>query len=269
MKFNRCSIDIFKGAVYHELANERYKIFIRKFNKNDLFDLEDKMKLLIDDANVEKIRRLVTEYPVDGVTTNPSILAKAKRNPIETLHEIREIIGQDALLFVQAVPTDTEGMIKDAKAITKEFGQNTIVKIPSIPAGFAAIRELKKMGIHTCGTVVYTPMQAYLAAKAGADYVAPYVNRIDNMGYDGVGVVKEIQNILTNNHMDTEVLAASFKNSMQVLSLCEYGVGAATAAPDVIEALVKNAAIDQAVDTFVDDFKKLGYGDSMAEILGQ
>lgn len=226
------------------------------------------MKLLIDDAHIDEIKRIYDLYPVDGVTTNPSILSKTGRNPKEVLTEIRDFIGKGDLLFVQAVPLKAEGMVKDAEAITSLLGKNTIVKIPSIPEGFKAIRILKKKGIQTCGTVVYTPMQAYLAAKAGAAYVAPYVNRIDNMGYDGVSVVKEIQDILTKNQMDCEVLAASFKNSQQVMELAAYGVGAATAAPSVIDGFVKNAAIDGAVNDFVNDFEKLTYaGCTMAGIL--
>ncbi|MBB5182696.1 transaldolase family protein [Catenisphaera adipataccumulans] len=225
------------------------------------------MKLLIDDAHVDEIKRIFEEYPIDGVTTNPSILSKVNQNPVTTLKQIREIIGPDSLLFVQAVPTDTEGMIRDARAIYQAFGKQTIVKIPAVPAGFRAIRELKKEGVPTCGTVVYTPLQAYLAAKAGASYVAPYVNRIDNMGYDGIQVTMEIQDILDNNALDTEVLAASFKNCQQVLALAQYGVGGATAAPNVIDAMVNNRAIDGAVDDFVKDFEKVAGGKTMADLL--
>ncbi|MBQ6559201.1 MAG: fructose-6-phosphate aldolase [Erysipelotrichaceae bacterium] len=225
------------------------------------------MELYIDDANIEAIKRLIDLYPIDGVTTNPSILAKARKDPKELLSEIRRIIGEDRILFVQALPLDAKGMIEDAKKIVESFGSNTIVKIPSIPEGFKAIKELKKEGIRTCGTVVYTPLQAYLAAKAGASYVAPYVNRIDNMGYDGVAVVKKIQNILENNGFDCKILAASFKNSNQVLELCEYGVGAATCSADVIDSFVNNAAIDKAVDDFVKDFEKLTGKHSMKEVL--
>ena len=157
------------------------------------------MKLYIDDANVSEIRRLIDLYPIDGVTTNPSILSKVKGDPIEVLKEIRAILGEEKELFVQAIPTDAEGMVKDAHAIVKLLGQNTVVKIPSVPEGFKAIRILREEGIRTCGTVVYTPMQAYLAAKAGASYVAPYVNRIDNMGYDGITITEQIQDILTRS----------------------------------------------------------------------
>ncbi len=225
------------------------------------------MKLFIDHADTNAIRRLVDLYPIDGVTTNPSILAKAGRNPKETLTEIREIIGKDAILFAQALALDAEGMVKDAKYIVELCGKNTVVKLPSIPEGFKAMRILKKEGITTCGTVVYTPMQALLAAKAGASYVAPYVNRIDNMGYGGIAIVKQIQDILDSYpELECEILAASFKNSQQVLELCAYGIGSITAAPDVIDALVKNLAIDGAVQDFVSDFKKLTGVTSMAEL---
>lgn len=225
------------------------------------------MKLLIDDANIEDIKRIYEFYPVDGVTTNPSILSKVGKNPKETLAEIRNFIGKEGLLFVQAVAPDADGMVADAEAIVRFLGTHTIVKIPSTREGFKAIRKLKQEDIHTCGTVVYTPLQAYLAAKAGADYVAPYVNRIDNMGYNGIGTVKQIQNILTANNMKAQVLAASFKNSQQVLELAEYGVGAATCAPDVIDSFVKNAAIDGAVSDFVTDFNHLTYeGCTMAKL---
>jgi len=226
------------------------------------------MKLLIDDANVQEIRRLCDLYPIDGVTTNPSILAKTGRNPVEVLTEIRDIIGPGKLLFAQAIPTDAEGMVRDARAIVKLLGEGTVVKVPSIPEGFKAIRMLKEEGIPSCGTVVYTPLQAYLAAKAGADFVAPYVNRIDNMGFDGVDVVEQIQDILTLHQLKTLVLAASFKNSQQVLMLCAYGIGSATCAPAVIDAFVKNPAIDGAVGDFIRDFAGLaGEGKSMADLI--
>ncbi len=226
------------------------------------------MELYIDDANVNEIRRLIDLYPIDGVTTNPSILSKTGRDPVEVLKEIREIIGPEAVIFAQAIPTDAEGMIRDARAIVSLLGKNTVVKIPSIPEGFKAIRQLAGEGITTCGTVVYTPLQAYLAAKAGAAYVAPYINRIDNMGYDGTETVKKIQDILELHDFGTKVLAASFKNSQQVLELCVYGIEAATCAPSVIDGFVKNAAIDGAVQDFLNDFEKAAPGGkTMADLI--
>lgn len=215
------------------------------------------MKLIIDDANLAAIKKLYEYYPVEGVTTNPSILAKTGGEPFEVLKAIREFIGKDAELHVQVLARDAEGMIEDAHRITEVLGGNTYVKVPSVPEGFKAMKALHAEGIGITATAVYTPMQAYLAAKCGADYAAPYVNRIDNMGFDGVEVAKTIQDIFDSNGLECKVLAASFKNSQQVLELCAYGIGAATLAPDIIEGLVKNPAIDAAVEAFISDFEGL------------
>lgn len=223
------------------------------------------MKLIIDDAHIDMIKRVYEFYPVDGVTTNPSILAKSAGNPYEVLQEIRIFIGEEAELHVQAVSKDAEGMIEEAHRITEELGQNTFVKIPSIPEGFKAMKALNKEGIRLTATAIYTPMQAFIAGKCGASYAAPYINRIDNMGYNGIQVAKNIHDIFRNNGLKTNVLAASFKNSQQLLELCEYGIGASTVAPDVIEGLVKNQAITAAIDDFVKDFEGLtGEGKNMS-----
>ncbi len=215
------------------------------------------MELLIDDANVAAIKKMYEFYPIDGVTTNPSILAKTGRAPFEVLKEIRTLIGAEAQLHVQAVAKDAAGMVKDAHRIVTELPGNTFVKIPAVQEGFKAMKQLKKDGIATTATAIYTPLQGFLAGKCGAAYAAPYINRIDNMGYDGLGVARAIHDIFQQNGLSTKLLAASFKNSQQVLELCKYGVGAATVAPSVIEGFVKNAAIDAAAQVFVEDFQKL------------
>ncbi len=222
------------------------------------------MKLLIDDANLEKIKKIWDLYPIDGVTTNPSILAKSGKNPYEVLKEIRAFIGNEAELHAQVLSLTAEEMIKEAHKIVEILGKNTYIKVPSIPEGFKAMKALKKEGFNITATAIYTPMQAYLAAKSGADYAAPYVNRIDNLGANGIETAKMIQDIFENNDFKTEILAASFKNSNQVQELCAYGVGASTVAPDVIEGLVKNACVDAAVNDFVKDFEGLcGKGKTM------
>ncbi|MDE7244111.1 MAG: fructose-6-phosphate aldolase, partial [Oscillospiraceae bacterium] len=157
------------------------------------------MKLCIDDANVEKIRRVYDLFPVDGVSTNPSILAKTGRKPYEVLTEIRSIVGEDGELFVQATSLNAEGMVAEARRIVSELGKTTLTKIPCVPEGFKAMKQLKKEGLRFIGTAIYTPMQGFLAAKCGAEYVAPYVNRIDNMGFDGVQVSKDIHDAITRN----------------------------------------------------------------------
>lgn len=222
------------------------------------------MKLLIDDANIEKIKRIYRYYAIDGVTTNPSILAKNGKNPYETLKEIREFIGDEAELHVQVVSNTAEAMIEEGKKIVKELGENTYIKVPTVPEGLKAMKQLSKEGYKITATAIYTPIQAYLAAKAGANYTAPYVNRIDNLGTNGIEVTRKIHDIFENNGLKTQVLAASFKNSLQVLELCEYGIGASTVAPDIIDAFINNTNISSAVQAFTDDFEGLcGKGKTM------
>ena len=223
------------------------------------------MKFCIDDADITAIRRIYEHYPVDGVSTNPSILKKIGRPPYETLKEIRAFIGSDAELFVQTVAPDAETMLEEARRIVKELGETTLVKIPCVPEGFKAMMQLKKEGVRFIGTAIYTSMQGILAAKAGAEYVAPYINRIDNMGFDAVQVAKDIHDAITLSKLDSGLLAASFKNSLQVLELVRYGVKAVTVAPDVIEGLANSAAITAAVNAFAADFASFnGEGKNMA-----
>lgn len=215
------------------------------------------MKFIIDDADIAKIKDIYNTFAVDGVTTNPSILAKSGRQPYEVLTEIREFIGPDAELHVQVIAPDAEGMVRDGHRIVEVLGKNTYVKVPTTKEGLRAMKLLHGEGIRVTATAIYTRMQAFLAAKAGADYAAPYVNRIDNLGGDGVKTAQDIHDIFRKNGLDCQVLAASFKNSQQVQELCEYGIGAATISPDVIEALIKNDSVTMAVEAFVKDFEGL------------
>lgn len=225
------------------------------------------MKLIIDDANIENIKRLYEYYPVDGVTTNPSILAKTGESPYKVLKEIRSFIGSKDQLHVQVVASSAEGMVEDARRIVAELGEETFVKIPAVPEGFKAMKLIATEGIRVTATAIYSPLQAYLSAKCGAVYVAPYINRIDNMGYDGIAVAKAIHDIFKNNGYQAGVLAASFKNSQQVLELCKYGISAVTVAPDVLDNFVKNQAITGAVEAFVRDFEGLvGAGKTMSNL---
>ena len=224
------------------------------------------MHLMIDDAHIEQIKKIYEFYPVDGVTTNPSILFKVGRNPFDVLKEIREFIGAKAELHVQATARTAEGMVEDAHYILSQLGKNTFIKIPAVEEGFKAMKILVEENIKVTATAIYTPMQGFLAAKAGASYAAPYINRLDNLGYDGVQVAKDIHDIFCANDFDTEVLAASFKNSQQLLELCKYGVGGATAAPDIISGLAKNKVVESAVEDFLTDFSKLvGEGKTMKD----
>ncbi|MBR2311038.1 MAG: fructose-6-phosphate aldolase [Oscillospiraceae bacterium] len=222
------------------------------------------MKFLIDDADIERIKALYNYYPIDGVTTNPSILAKYGKPPYEALLAIREFIGNKAELHAQVISTTAEDMVLEGRKIERILGNNTYIKIPTIPEGLKAMQVLRGEGYHVTATGIYTPMQAYLAAKAGAEYAAPYVNRIDNLGADGVATTKKIQDIYSHNKLNTRILAAGFKNSQQVQELCEYGVSCLTISSDVIENLIKNANVTAAVNDFVSDFESLcGKGKTM------
>ena len=222
------------------------------------------MKLIIDDAHIDKIKQLYEYFPVDGVTTNPSILARASRDPYEVLGEIRAFLGDEGELHVQVLSRTAGEMVAEAGRIRAALGENTFVKVPVTREGLKAIRLLAGAGCNVTATAVYTQMQAYLAAKAGAKYAAPYVNRIDNLGANGVKAAKDIHDIFQKNGLETQVLAASFKNCQQVLELAEYGVGAATVSPDVMEAFLKLDAVDAAVDAFRRDFEGLcGEGKTM------
>lgn len=224
------------------------------------------MKLLIDDANIENIKEIYRYYPIDGVTTNPSILLKNGRNPYDVLKEIREFIGDEAQLHVQVISKKAEDMVTEGRKIRNELGDKTYIKVPAVREGLRAMKILSKEGCRITATAVYTPMQAFLSGKAGADYAAPYVNRIDNLGFSGTDAAKTIHDMFIRNELKTKVLAASFKNSRQVLELCKYGIGAATLGPDVIEGLMKNAGVVSAVDDFTADFEKLcGEGKTMLD----
>ncbi len=225
------------------------------------------MKLLIDDAHLDAIKKIYEFYPVAGVTTNPTILSKIGGNPFDTLKEIRKFIGEDAQLHVQAVSRRADSIVEEAWHIVEHLGANTFVKIPAMPEGFKAMKILLETSeIPFTATAIYTPMQAFIAGQCGASYAAPYVNRIDNMGFNGLTVAKEIQQIFERNFMETEVIAASFKNSQQVLELCMCGISAATISPEIFNALVRNSAIDSAVEDFIADFESFaGEGKTMLD----
>ncbi|MEG2118745.1 MAG: transaldolase family protein [Pseudoflavonifractor sp.] len=224
------------------------------------------MKLIIDDGDLEKISRIWDYYPCDGVTTNPSILAKSGQNPYRVLADIRAVIGEKAELHAQVISSTAEEMYREGQVMRDRLGGNFYVKVPVTVEGLKAIRHLAADRVRVTATAVYTPMQAFLGAKAGAAYAAPYVNRIDNLGANGTETVKIIHDMFRSNSLATEVLAASFKNTQQVQELCRYGVGAVTVSADIIDLLIKNPCVSDAVSAFTQAFEGLcGAGKTMAD----
>ena len=222
------------------------------------------MKLLIDYAGIEKIKELYEYFPLDGVTTNPTIIAAAGRDPYETLKEIREFIGSYADLHAQVISLKAEDIVAEAYDMLAALGANTCIKIPVTREGLKAIKILASEGVRVTATAIYNPIQATLAAHAGAAFVAPYVNGIDNVGMDGMKFAKTIQETFDNQGLECQVLAASFKNTYQVQELFAHGITCITAVPEVLEGMLKNDLTTARVARFTADFEALcGEGKTM------
>jgi fructose-6-phosphate aldolase 1/fructose-6-phosphate aldolase 2 len=225
------------------------------------------MLILVDHADINEIKALYEEFPYDGVTTNPSILKKVGGNPMKVLKEIRAFLPKEAQLHAQLVSQDKESMLREAQYIWNELGSDTYVKVPVTKEGFKAMAAMHAKGVKAItATAIYTAMQAFMAAKAGARYTAPYVNRIDNLGADGVKTAIDIHMMFCLYGLKADVLAASFKNSQQVLELCKAGIGSITAAPDILRNLIVCASTASAVDVFTKDFGTIaGEGKTMCD----
>lgn len=211
------------------------------------------MIYMLDTANVKEIARLFDLYPIDGVTTNPSIIAQEQKPLRRLLVDIRKVIGEDALLHVQPISSKAEDIVAEALEYLDLCKGNYYAKIPVTPQGIKAIQLLKKRGVKVTATAIFTQQQALIAAKAGADFVAPYVNRLDNISSDGIGVVADIMTFIRAYEMPTKVLAASFKNVEQVHRVCLLGAHAVTITPDLFETLLYHPLTDRAVWDFYHD----------------
>jgi fructose-6-phosphate aldolase 2 len=217
------------------------------------------MLYLLDTANLEDIKKAYTFYPMDGVTTNPTIISKEKGRFLDILKDIRKIIGNESMLHVQAVSLTAEKMVEEAEYLNSVIGGNLYIKIPVIPEGIKAMKILKQKGIKTTATAIFTAQQALMAAVAGAAFVAPYVNRIDNISGDGVDVVAQIVQLLSQYDLDAKVLAASFKNVQQVHSVALVGGQSVTVNLEILDAMLKHPLTDWSINQFVSDWESV-YG---------
>lgn len=223
------------------------------------------MLYLLDTADLQEIKRAYDLYPITGVTTNPTIIAREKTDFLQRLQEIRSIIGDQAMLHVQAISKQAEDIVAEAEYLTKQVGGNLYIKIPVIPEGIKAMKILQQKEIKTTATAIFTPQQALMAAVAGAEFLAPYVNRLDNICSDGIKVVAEIVELLNIYNLSAKVLAASFKNVEQVHKASLYGSHAITASPDIIDSLLKHPLTDSSVNQFVKDWESI-YGEGKLTI---
>ncbi|WP_373897989.1 fructose-6-phosphate aldolase [Haloimpatiens sp. FM7315] len=218
------------------------------------------MIYLLDTANLEQIKRAFNLYPMEGVTTNPTIISKQKGSFINILKEIRSIIGENKMLHAQAISTTCEEIVKEAEYLNGILGENFYIKVPVIPEGIKAMKALKKKGIKITATAVFTAQQALIAANAGADFVAPYVNRIDNISGNGVDVVGQIVELFANGNVNTKILAASFKNAQQVNEVALLGAESVTVNAEIMDKLIDHPLTTWSVDQFVKDFESV-YGE--------
>ena len=219
------------------------------------------MKLLLDTANLNDIRYFNTYYPIEGVTTNPTILAREGGDVIALLKNIREIIGDKKELHLQVTETEYDRIIAEAKALYALLGPNTFIKIPATDVGLKATYTLSKMGIRITMTAVLSATQAMLAANSGASYVAPYISRLENICDDGVGCAADIVKIFAAGGSKTQVLAASFKTAKEVLDVAVIGCHAATISSDIMKKLLSHTTTTTSIADFETDWKR-AFGDN-------
>ena len=218
------------------------------------------MLYILDTADLAAIKHCNEFYPLAGVTTNPSIIAKEKTDFWKLVKEIRSIIGEEKMLHVQTTQKEASKIVEEAKLLKEELKGDFYVKIPIGEEGLKATMELKKLGIGVTMTAIFTPAQALIAAMAGASFVAPYVNRLDNILGDGMEVVAEIVNQLELYGSDCQVLAASFKNAEQVHKCASAGCHSVTVAADILKMIISHPMTDAAIAGFDKDWTNV-YGE--------
>jgi len=212
------------------------------------------MKFFIDTANIDEIREAHAMGMVDGVTTNPSLVAREGRDFETIIREICEIV--DGPISAEAVSLDTEGMLSEARQLAG-IHKNIVVKIPMTIEGMKAARQLADEGIKTNVTLVFSPLQALMAAKAGASYVSPFVGRLDDLSQDGMVLVQQIVDIYENYDFDTEIIVASVRNPIHVLDSALMGAHIATIPFNVLKKLAAHPLTDKGIQAFLDDWNKI------------
>lgn len=213
------------------------------------------MELILDTADVKAIKDLNELLTVEGVTTNPTIITKSGKEFDVVVKEIIDVLNEDQKFFIQVVSTTCDEIVEEAKYICSLREKNMYVKIPVTHEGLKAIKKCKELGLGVLATAIYTADQAFLAAMNGADYLAPYVNRMDNYGNGVANVIDLIQMIKVNN-MNTKIVAASFKNTRQVHELITAGIQSVTIPVDIAFAMINHPGTEIAVDEFTQNWDK-------------
>ena len=212
------------------------------------------MKFFIDTANVSEIREAVSLGLVDGVTTNPSLVSKENREFRELVREICTLV--DGPVSAEVISLDAEGMIKEARDLSS-IHKNIVIKIPMLPEGLKAVRRLAQEDIRTNVTLVFSPSQALLAAKAGASYVSPFVGRLDDVSYVGMDLIGQIRTIFDNYGFTTEIIVASIRNPLHVVDAAMMGADVATIPYKVLLQLAHHPLTDIGIKKFMEDWQKV------------
>ncbi len=212
------------------------------------------MKFFIDTANIEQIKKALSYGILDGVTTNPTLVSRENRNFKELISEICELV--DGPVSAEVVSLDSEGMVKEAMELAK-IADNIAIKIPMTVEGLKAVKILSSEGIMTNVTLIFNPIQALMAAKAGATFVSPFVGRLDDIQHNGMELVSQIVQIFENYDFDTEVIVASIRHPLHVVEAAMIGADIATIPFAVIEKLVKHPLTDIGIERFLKDWEKV------------
>ena len=210
------------------------------------------MKFFIDTANIEEIKKAWELGVINGVTTNPSLISKEKKEPVALFKEICAIV--DGPISAEVIGTKADEMVKEAEDLAK-IHENIVVKIPMIEEGLKAVKRLTAAGIKTNVTLIFSPSQALLAAKAGATYVSPFVGRLDDISHNGMDIVADIRTIYENYDFDTEIIVASIRNPLHVIEAALIGADIATIPYSVIGQLIKHPLTDIGLEKFLKDWE--------------
>ena len=217
------------------------------------------MKIFIDTADLEEIRELASWGIVDGVTTNPTLVKKSGLSFRDIINEIFKIV--DGPISLEAVSEKADDMIKEAKSlvskVSEKYRKNVTIKISMTPEGLKAVKKLKKEGIKTNVTLVFSANQALLAAKAGASFVSPFIGRLDDIGQEGMQIIEEIMEIFVNYDIETELIVASIRHPIHVIEAARLGADIATVPPAVIRKMVKHSLTDVGIGKFLKDWEKV------------
>ncbi len=215
------------------------------------------MKIFLDTANLESIRKFNDMGLLDGITTNPSLMFKEGGNPKDAMEEITKIIKGDVSLEV--VSTEYSGMIEEGKRL-RQYGKNVIVKVPMTPDGLRACKSLSSEGIPVNVTLIFSANQALLAAKAGAKYVSPFIGRLDDIGQNGMHLISEIKEIFSNYDFGTQILVASVRHPVHVVDAAKIGADVVTLPPAVLDKMMSHPLTKIGLENFLADWDKLKSG---------